>query len=201
MALPADVAQRRLAQRREMLGDIVLWIYAYAGTIPLTVAVVFLLCGIGLTGLFVALSEFGINERFDEHFLATPQIASNIMLQLGFLLAVPEIGYLFLSVIFVIMTRTFCMRIPFRSDGTGIEATGLNASLPGSKMQPLIQSTTVRVFPFRQECPSPRTDVRARQARIRIRGSRPIRRPCPRPQDTHRSGSDGRRPLQRFPCG
>jgi diguanylate cyclase len=110
-ALPAAVAQRRLAQRREMLvvqalsyvlGDIVLWIYAYAGTLPLTVPVVFLLCGIGLTGLFVALSEFGINDRFDDHFLTTPQIASNIMLQLGFLLAVPEIGYLFLSVMFVI---------------------------------------------------------------------------------------------------
>ena len=103
-ALPADVARRRLAQRREMLavqamsyvlGDIVLWIYAYAGTIPVTVPVVFLLCGIGLTGLFVALSEFGISDRFDDHFLTTPQIASNIMLQLGFLLAVPEIGYLF----------------------------------------------------------------------------------------------------------
>jgi diguanylate cyclase (GGDEF)-like protein len=110
-ALPADVAQRRLGQRREMLvvqalsyvlGDIVLWIYAYAGTIPLAVPVVFLLCGIGLTGLFVALSEFGINDRFDDHFLTTPQIASNIILQLGFLLAVPEIGYLFLSVMFVI---------------------------------------------------------------------------------------------------
>jgi len=110
-ALPADVARRRLAQRREMLavqamsyvlGDIVLWIYAYAGTIPVTVPVVFLLCGIGLTGLFVALSGFGISDRFDDHFLTTPQIASNIMLQLGFLLAVPEIGYLFLSVMFVI---------------------------------------------------------------------------------------------------
>ena len=111
IALPADVAQRRLGQRREMLivqalsyvlGDIVLWIYAYAGAVPLAVPVVFLLCGIGLTGLFVALSEFGISDRFEDHFLTTPQIASNIMLQLGFLLAVPEIGYLFLSVMFVI---------------------------------------------------------------------------------------------------
>ena len=110
-ALPADVARRRLAQRREMLavqamsyvlGDIVLWIYAYAGTIPVTVPVVFLLCGIGLTGLFVALSEFGISDRFDDHFLTTPQAATNIALQLGFLLAAPEIGYFFLSVVFVI---------------------------------------------------------------------------------------------------
>ena len=62
-ALPPDVARRRLGQRREMLvlqamsyvlGDIVLWIYAYAGTIPLAIPATFLLCGIGLTGLFAA---------------------------------------------------------------------------------------------------------------------------------------------------
>ncbi len=110
-ALPPDVAQRRLGQRREMLllqgmsyllGDIVLWIYAYAGTIPIAIPVTFLLCGIGLTGLFAALSEFGVSNRFDDHFLTTPQSASNIVMQLGFLLAAPEIGYMFLSVMFVI---------------------------------------------------------------------------------------------------
>jgi diguanylate cyclase len=110
-ALPPDVARKRLGQRREMLllqgmsyslGDIVLWIYAYAGTIPITIPVTFLLCGIGLTGLFAALSEFGVSDRFEDHFLTTPQTASNIVMQLGFLLAAPEIGYMFLSVIFVI---------------------------------------------------------------------------------------------------
>lgn len=110
-ALPADVAQRRLVQRREMLviqamsyvlGDIVLWIYAYAGSVSLAFPVIFLLCGIGLTGLYAVLSEFGISDRFDDHFLTTPQSATNITLQLGFLLAAPEIGYLFLSVVFVI---------------------------------------------------------------------------------------------------
>jgi diguanylate cyclase (GGDEF)-like protein len=110
-ALPADVRQRRLVQRREMLviqamsyvlGDIVLWIYAYAGSISLALPVMFLLCGIGLTGLFAGLSELGISDGFDDHFLTTPQSATNITLQLGFLLAAPEIGYLFLSVVFVI---------------------------------------------------------------------------------------------------
>ena len=109
--LPAEAAQRRLGQRREMLvlqamsyvfGDIVLWIYAYAGTVPFAVPAIFLLCGIGLTALFAALSEFHVSDRFDDHFLTTPQSATNIMLQLGFLLAAPEIGYLFLSVVFVI---------------------------------------------------------------------------------------------------
>jgi len=111
-ALPAEVTHRQRVQRREMLviqamsyvlGDIVLWIYAYAGSISLATPVIFLLCGIGLSGLFAVLSEFGVSDRFDDHFfLTTPQSATNMMLQLGFLLAVPEIGFLFLSVVFVI---------------------------------------------------------------------------------------------------
>jgi hypothetical protein len=89
-ALPPDVAQRRLGQRREMLvlqamsyllGDIVLWIYAYAGTVPIAIPVTFLLCGIGLNGLFAALSETGASDRFEDHFLTTPQSASNIVLR------------------------------------------------------------------------------------------------------------------------
>ena len=85
-----------------VLGDIVLWIYAYAGTVPLAIPPIFLFCGIGLTGFFAALSELHISDRFDDHFLTTPQSATNIVVQLGFLLAAPEIGYLFLSVVFVI---------------------------------------------------------------------------------------------------
>lgn len=108
----AEAAQRRLGQRREMLvlqamsyvlGNIVLWIYGYAETVSLAIPSIFLLCGIGLTAFFAALSEFNISDRFDDHFLTTPQTASNIMLQLGFLLAAPEIGYLFLSFVFVII--------------------------------------------------------------------------------------------------
>ena len=111
LPLPAEVARRRLVQRREMLvvqaisyvlGDVVLWIYAYAGSVSPAIPVIFLLCGTGLTGVFAALSEFGISDRFDDHFLTTPQAATNIALQLGFLLAAPEIGYFFLSVVFVI---------------------------------------------------------------------------------------------------
>jgi diguanylate cyclase len=107
----AAAARRRLGQRREMLmlqamsyvlGDIVLWIYGYAGTITYIVPSIFLLCGICLTGFFFALSESGISDRFGDHFLTIPQSAANIMLQFGFLLAVPEIGYWFLNVAFVI---------------------------------------------------------------------------------------------------
>jgi diguanylate cyclase len=106
----ADV-QRRLKQRQQMLilqavsyafGDIVLWIYAYAGTIPIVIPSMFFLFGIGVTACFAALSELNISDRFDDHFLTVPQAAANLVLQLGFLVAAPEIGFMFLAVVFVI---------------------------------------------------------------------------------------------------
>jgi diguanylate cyclase (GGDEF)-like protein len=104
-------AQRRLKQRRRMLivqaasyvsGDIIFWVYAYAGTISIVIPSIFLLCGVGLTAFFVVLSEMKIGDRFEDHFLSSYQAAANIIMQLAFLLAAPEIGFLFLIVIFVI---------------------------------------------------------------------------------------------------
>jgi diguanylate cyclase len=103
--------QRRLRQRREMLvlqaasyvaGDIIVWMYAYAGTISVVVPSMFFLCGVGLTAIFVVLSEIKFGDRFHDHFLTSSQAAANIILQLAFLLATPEIGFLFLTVVFVI---------------------------------------------------------------------------------------------------
>jgi diguanylate cyclase len=84
------------------LGDIIVWVYAYAGTIPIIIPVMFFICGMGLTGLFAVLSEISFGDRFEDHFLTTPQAATNIMMQLGFLLAAPQVGFLFLTVVFVI---------------------------------------------------------------------------------------------------
>lgn len=101
----------RLKQRRQMLilqalsyalGDIILGVYAYAGTIPIIIPFMFFICGMGLTGLFAVLSEISFGDRFEDHFLTTPQATANIMMQLGFLLAAPQIGFLFLTVVFVI---------------------------------------------------------------------------------------------------
>jgi diguanylate cyclase (GGDEF)-like protein len=43
-----------------------------------------------------------ISGRFDDHFLTIPQAVANLILQLGFLVAAPEIGFMFLAVVFVI---------------------------------------------------------------------------------------------------
>src|SRR3982074_3936058 len=88
-ALSAGDLRRRLRQRQQMLilqavsyalGDIVLWIYAYAGTIPIVIPSMFFLCGIGLTACFAVLSEMNVGDRFDDHFLTIPQAAANIIL-------------------------------------------------------------------------------------------------------------------------
>jgi diguanylate cyclase (GGDEF)-like protein len=109
--LSVDASQRRLKQRRQMLilqtanyaaGDIIVWIYAYAGTTSIVIPSMFLLCGIGLTAFFAVLSEMYFGDRFEDHFLTSYQAIANIILQLVFLLAAPEIGFLFLTVVFVI---------------------------------------------------------------------------------------------------
>ncbi|MGO8913522.1 MAG: GGDEF domain-containing protein [Bradyrhizobium sp.] len=109
--LPSDVLRRRVGQRRQMLMvqvasysliTLVLLIYRYAGTISTTIPSVYFLSGIGLIGFFVVLSEAHINERFSDHYLTIFQVGGHVALQLVFLLAASEIGYAFLSVIFLI---------------------------------------------------------------------------------------------------
>jgi hypothetical protein len=62
----------------------------------------YFLSGIGMIGFFVALSEAHVNDRCDDHYLTLFQVGGHVALQLVFLLAAPEIGYAFLSVLFLI---------------------------------------------------------------------------------------------------
>ncbi|MFZ2159938.1 MAG: GGDEF domain-containing protein [Bradyrhizobium sp.] len=109
--LTPDALRRRAGQRRQMfvaqavsysLGGLVLLIYSYAGTVPIIIPSSYFLCGLTLTGVFAVLSEAHFNDRFEDHYLTISQIACNVALQLGFLMLAPEIGYAFLSVLFLI---------------------------------------------------------------------------------------------------
>ena len=62
----------------------------------------FFLCGVSLIGVFAVLSETRFNDRFEDHHLTVFQVIGHIVIQLGFLLAAPEIGYAFLNVLFLI---------------------------------------------------------------------------------------------------
>jgi diguanylate cyclase (GGDEF)-like protein len=109
--LPLHVLKRRLVHRRQTLavqigsyalGATVLLIYAHAGTIPMLMPSAFFLCGATLIGAFAILSETHVNDRFEDHYLAVFQVAGHVAIQLGFLLAAPQIGYAFLNVLFLI---------------------------------------------------------------------------------------------------
>jgi diguanylate cyclase (GGDEF)-like protein len=109
--LPLDVLKRRLAHRRHTLamqvasyalGATVLLIYVHAGTIPTLLPTAFFLCGITLIGFFAILSETHVSDRFEDHYLTVLQVGGHVAIQLGFLLAAPQIGYAFLNVLFLI---------------------------------------------------------------------------------------------------
>ncbi len=84
------------------LGATVLLIYVHAGTIPTLLPTAFLLCGITLIGIFALLSETHVNDRFEDHYLTVFQVGGHVAIQLGFLLAAPQIGYAFLNVLFLV---------------------------------------------------------------------------------------------------
>jgi diguanylate cyclase len=109
--LPSDLLKRRAGQRRQMLVvqaascsliTLVLLVYCYAGTISIVIPASYFLSGIGLMGIFAVLSESHFNDRFEDHYLTIFQVGGHVTLQLGFLLAAPEIGYAFLCVLFLI---------------------------------------------------------------------------------------------------
>jgi diguanylate cyclase (GGDEF)-like protein len=109
--LPLEVLKRRAGQRRQMLAvqgvsylliTSVLLVYCYAGTVPIIIPSTYFLSGIGLVSVFVVLSEAHFNDRFDDHYLTIFQVAGHVALQLCFLLAAPQIGFAFLSVVFLI---------------------------------------------------------------------------------------------------
>ncbi|MFG3594906.1 GGDEF domain-containing protein [Bradyrhizobium sp. RDI18] len=109
--LPLEVLKRRAGQRRQMLAvqgvsylliTSVLLVYCYAGTVPIIIPSTYFLSGIGLVSVFVVLSEAHFNDRFEDHYLTIFQVAGHVALQLCFLLAAPQIGFAFLSVVFLI---------------------------------------------------------------------------------------------------
>jgi len=106
-----EATARRVRHRRQMhliqacsysLGALDLLLYTYAGTIPIIVPSAFWVSGLILIGIFAVLSESGFNDRFDDHYLTVFQVNGHLTLQFGFLVAVPKIGFAFISVLFLI---------------------------------------------------------------------------------------------------
>jgi diguanylate cyclase (GGDEF)-like protein len=109
--LTSEVLTRRVGQRRQMLAvqvvscslsTLILLVYCYAGTISIVIPAAYFVSCVGLTGFFLVLSETHFNDRFEDHYLTVFQVGGHVALRLGFVLAAPEIGYVFLSVVFLI---------------------------------------------------------------------------------------------------
>lgn len=86
------------------LGTLTLLFYCYAGTVSIIIPAAFFLSAVMLIGFFSILSETHVCDRFEDHYLTGFQVGGHILVQLGFVLAAPQIGYAFLSVLFLIFS-------------------------------------------------------------------------------------------------
>jgi diguanylate cyclase (GGDEF)-like protein len=107
----AKVLSRRAKQRRGIQGMIgvsyvvdayILLLYAYAGTIPVTIGPAFAACGLASVACYILLSETGFTERFKDHYFVTPQAIVSMAFMLAFTYIAPEVGVMFLCTLFVV---------------------------------------------------------------------------------------------------
>jgi diguanylate cyclase (GGDEF)-like protein len=109
--VPSAVLKRRTLQRRQMLavqtasyalGAAVLLLYAHAGSVPAIIPAAFFLSGITVIGCFAVLSETYFGDRYRDHYLTIYQVAAHILVLVAFAMAVPNVGYAFLNVLFLV---------------------------------------------------------------------------------------------------
>jgi diguanylate cyclase (GGDEF)-like protein len=111
--LSAETLARRAKQRRQiqvMIGVSyvidagILWLYAYAGTVPLGIGPVYAICGLTACALAIAMSESGFNDRFKDHYLVAPQATLNMLIMVAFTWLAPEVGVMFLCSLFTVFS-------------------------------------------------------------------------------------------------
>ena len=82
-------------------------LYAFVGEVPWAVVYQFLIASVGCSALFAALIKLGWNLRFRDQGMLMPQIVSFVIIQLVFLVLVPQLWILFVFAVFV--TYNFAM--------------------------------------------------------------------------------------------
>jgi diguanylate cyclase len=106
-ALGRRVAQRRSALFAQALSYVVdailLLLYFFAGTTPISTPIVYLVGGVTATLAALFLSEIHFNDRFKDHYLTVPNCISNITIQLLGIYLAPEVGFYFVCVNFIIL--------------------------------------------------------------------------------------------------
>ncbi|MGE0286464.1 MAG: GGDEF domain-containing protein [Bradyrhizobium sp.] len=104
---------RRAKQRRhiqDLIGisyivdAVILLVYAQAGIVPLWFGPAYALAGLALIGVAIMLSESGINERFNDHYMVVPQSIASMMVMMAFAYIAPQVGVLFLCSLFTVFS-------------------------------------------------------------------------------------------------
>ncbi|PAY03837.1 GGDEF domain-containing protein [Bradyrhizobium sp. UFLA03-84] len=114
--VPAEAAKdavKRARQRRPIylaqaisfvLDSAILGLYHLAGTTEGWVGAAYVSAGIGWTALMLAASELHLTDRFRDHYLTVPQSFGSISIQLMAIYLAPEIGFYFVSILFIILS-------------------------------------------------------------------------------------------------
>lgn len=109
-------AARQLRRRRQRLQMVWMVFGSYvvdcalllalsaAGGLPASTAFFYLAAGAAVSGLFYLLLGSGWSERFEDHYLAGPQMLAHAAVNLGFTLYAPQVGVLLMMVLFILFT-------------------------------------------------------------------------------------------------
>jgi diguanylate cyclase len=109
----ASTLARRARQRRQiqlmiaasyLIDALILQVYAYAGTIPATIAGAYAASGIASVAFYLVLSESGFTERLKDHYFVVPQVIISMAIMLAFAYVAPQAAVLFLCELFLVFS-------------------------------------------------------------------------------------------------
>jgi diguanylate cyclase len=109
--LSARTLSRRARQRRQIQGMIaasylidalILLAYVRAGSISTTIAPAYAAIGLLSVTFYLVLSETGFTERFKDHYFVLPQLCISVAIMLAFAYIAPEVGGMFLCLLFLV---------------------------------------------------------------------------------------------------
>jgi len=85
-----------------LLDAMLLWGFASAGVIRPDIALLYAMVVVVVNGVYYLLIRSGFNRRYKDPGLTFAQVVTALLLQTGFLILAPQVGYLFLINFFVI---------------------------------------------------------------------------------------------------
>lgn len=96
--------QMYLAQMISFIIDaVILLLFFLNGTIPISASASYFAAGVGWTAATLVVSELHFNDRFHDHYLTVPQCIGSTSIQLASIYLIPEVGFYFACIIFVIL--------------------------------------------------------------------------------------------------